>query len=841
MISLRRISLRAVVMLVFAGISWVGAATGARHAARAQQAPPSQQQPAVEQPTPPALARAPAQAPLSKEVEQGIAALVAIMESAERSVESLKTADEDLGRMRDQVEHVIAQSAQFADRLRPRLASMRDRLLKLGSPPAAGAPAEMAPVAAERRRLEAEIATLDGAVKTLELTWVKARQTIDRITDMRLAMFTRSLTERMSSPMLPSLWREVAADWPPIGRLLVYVTGDWMTTLGRRLPMVLSIFLGAIVAGLGLGTLANRWHRRPRPFDRPATYVERAGRAVISAPINALPAMAAALVLYIGFDLAGLLYYPSAGIAAVVLKAVLTLVAVRALLRAVLSPNDAGWRLVDLDDRAASEICQWLMAIASVYTLDVAMSGIGRVLYLPLSLTVLQSVVASLAYAGLLIMLLRTRFTPLGWRDREIDSHPRHRPISLKAPLWLLAVCILVATLTGYVALARFVAQQLVMTGVVLLTGILLYFAIRAFTRDLDAHGLTIGRALSTRYGLEEARRNQLARLLELALTLAVGLALVPMLLLQWGLSAGDIRNLASSAIFGFEIGQFRISLARILFGLLLFTGLLFATRLLQRWLRQTLLSPSRVDVGIAHSIDTAVGYVGIALGALLAVSYAGLDITNLAIVAGALSVGIGFGLQSIVNNFVSGLILLVERPIKVGDWVVVGDQQGNVRRISVRATEIETFDKASLIVPNSELITGRVLNWTHRNTLGRITIRVGVGYDADVARVKEIMEAAARDNPRTLTYPPPKAILEDFAASALTFALRFQISDVTQSLDAQHEVRAAIFEAFKREAIAVPYNQIDVHMRDLDGIRAIVQRAIEERARNAGSGSTST
>ena len=196
----------------------------------------------------------------------------------------------------------------------------------------------------------------------------------------------------------------------------------------------------------------------------------------------------------------------------------------------------------------------------------------------------------------------------------------------------------------------------------------------------------------------------------------------------------------------------------RILLGILLFTALLFLTRVIQRRLRENVLVAPRMDAGIAHSIDTAVGYLGTALAAIIAISYAGFDITSLAIVAGALSVGIGFGLQSIVNNFVSGLILLIERPIKVGDWVVVGNEQGNVKRISVRSTEIETFDRASLIVPNSELITGRVLNWTHRNALGRVVLKFNAGPDADPRRVLAILDGVRQAATRTCCATRPRS-----------------------------------------------------------------------------------
>jgi len=300
--------------------------------------------------------------------------------------------------------------------------------------------------------------------------------------------------------------------------------------------------------------------------------------------------------------------------------------------------------------------------------------------------------------------------------------------------------------------------------------------------------------------------------------------------LLQWGFSEADIRDWTKQLLFGFEVGQFRISLARILIGLLLFIGLLFLTRVIQRWLRDLLLNTERMDAGIVNSVDTAVGYAGIALAGLLAVSYAGFDVTNLAIVAGALSVGIGFGLQSIVNNFVSGLIVLIERPIKVGDWIVLNDREGIVRRISVRATEIETFDRASVIVPNSELVTASLLNWTHRNSVGRVTIRVGASYEADPEKVLDILREAAERHPDVLSHPAPIASFENFGASSLDFALRIFLADITQSLRIQTEIRVAIYKAFKDQGIEIPYNQSDVHLRDLDGLKTVVLQMLKAR-----------
>jgi potassium-dependent mechanosensitive channel len=511
---------------------------------------------------------------------------------------------------------------------------------------------------------------------------------------------------------------------------------------------------------------------------------------------------------------------------------VLVFAAVTALLRAVLAPRSPQWRLAPLADGSARRIARLLGAITAVYAFDGALTEIGRIFTVPLRLSVVQSFLASTLFAGLLIGLLLTPFVPQG--AGEAAQVSRHAPRWLKLPLWAIAIGIVAAVLSGYVALARFAAQQLVLTGIVALVGWLGYLAIRAFTRESPQRSLPVSELLEQRFGLDAPRRHQLAQLTELALTFSLAVGLLPLLMLQWGFSSADIRDWLKGLLFGVEIGQFRISLVRILAGIVLFIALLFATRLFQRWLRDRMLQ-SRMDPGITHSIETVVGYACVALAALLAVSYAGFDITSLAIVAGALSLGIGFGLQSIVNNFVSGLILLIERPIKVGDRLIVGDQQGHVRRISVRATEIETFDRASLLIPNSELITGRVLNWTHRDPLASFNVKVGTAYSADPEQVIAILLKCAEEHPQVLRIPAPSAVLEGFGDSALLFNLNVSLPDVSLHVRVQSDLRIAIFKALGAAGIEIPYNQVDVNLRDLQALKAYLSELLREPPNGAG------
>jgi len=782
-------------------------------------------------------AQSPQQAPgvLTPEVSTAINKMTATLTDAEKALQSLSEHEEELGSLRSRVEEVLSGTTSTAEDLRPKLAAVKLQIDKLGPPPGKDASAESAEVAAERAALSALAAAYDGAIKTSELNWERARQLIERITVVRHSLFTKNLLERLPSPLLPGVWRGLSSAIPGVWYRITYAATDWWhwaSSKGTELGLLLG---GAAILFLILKSLAWYASRRRRRVeaDEAPTFFERALYAAWISPLRALPAVATVMLIYAGLDGLGLLFSPWSRPAGGIVKGVLVFSAVSALLHATLAPGDAKWRLASLSDHAARRITHLLSAMTAVYAIDGALTEVARAFFLPLTLSVTQSFIMSTAFAGLLIALLLTPFAPQGV---PAAGYSRRRPYWLKLPLWVLTFSIIAAALSGYVALSRFVSQQLVLTGIVVLLMWLGYLAIRAFTREPTQRGLPVGEMLEQRFGLDGPRRHQLARLTEIALTLGLAICALPFLMLQWGFSGADIRDWLKSLLFGIEIGQFRISLVRILGGILLFIALLFATRLVQRFLRERA-TQSRMDPGIANSIDTVVGYVGTAIAGLLAVSYAGLDITNLAIVAGALSVGIGFGLQSIVNNFVSGLILLIERPIKVGDRIVVGDQQGLVRRISVRATEVETFDRASLIIPNSELITGRVLNWTHRDSTAAFNVKIGVAYSSDPKKVIAILLKCAEDHPQVLRAPAPSAVLEGFGDSALLFNLRVSFPDVGMHVGIQSDLRVAIFEALGAAGIEIPFNQVDVNLRDLEAVKRYLDGVLADRPNGAGRG----
>ena len=843
---MRRVSQLVCFLVILLGLLVAPGSIGDGRAQAPQPSPPAAEAPPAASAAGPGNAAAPAMPALPREAMEPVEKLARSIEDAEKAIQQLKELEGELSRLRGEVERIIYDSTATADSLRPQLEEVDKQIQRLGPPPAKDQPPESPTVVSERARLNALKASLDGAIKTTELAWVRAKQLIDRITVIRYQLFTRNLLERRDSPVLPEVWRSLVEQLPVIRGRLAYYGGDWLTWAGRVSGWLSALGAAIALVYLGLSIVIRSFVARKLVRRDPSpSFFQRTTRAAWVAPARMIAPAAAILMAYFGLDGLDLLYSPWIGLATATLSGLLVYVAASALLAVCLAPRHPSWRLVPVADHTARRILLILEAFIAVYVIDIVLVELGRIVYVPLRVTIVQSFLSSVVFVGLLVMLALTPFVPQTGPDRPVNGHAFvPRPVTLLSPLWIklplaaTAILILVASLLGYIALGRFVAQQVVLSGTVLVGCGLFYLAVRSATRGRADNADFVSVALESRFGLSDGvRRRQISRLVEIMATILIFTAALPLLMLQWGFSGADIRDWLKALLFGFEIGQFRISLARILIGFGLFTGLLFATRLVQRWLRERVLTQPRVDAGIANSVDTAIGYAGIGLALLIALSYAGLDITSLAIVAGALSVGIGFGLQSIVNNFVSGLILLVERPIKVGDWIVVGSEQGNVRRISVRSTEIETFDKASLIIPNSELITGRVLNWTHRNPLGRAVVKVETVPTADPEEVLAILRACASEHPDVIKTQAPYITFDGFSSTNLAFTVRAVVPDVYLGGKVATDIRIAILKQLRDKGIQLytANPQYDINLRDLDWIKSAAAQIGEQR-RAAGA-----
>jgi len=711
----------------------------------------------------------------------------------------------DLARLRAENDPLAAQLQAVVAQLTPLFDASTKRLAELTpkkKETEAVSDAATAELTAERAKHDA----LDADLRSARAMLLQADDNSGRISAARRELFARRTFARSSSVLSPFLWSNVAREAPAALANISSAMSSYATALSQRVVREQALGFALLMLALLALTAPARWlANRVIALDPTTNAPSRLKRALYAVW---------KVVVLAGLPLAGLSIISQAleyfeltdarmqrGLDAL-FEGLRAIAIANALGRGLLSPGHARWRLLAVSDRAALLLLRFILfatVIWAIVRLLEPAADAGSSLNIAIGAKAVGALLIGLAAAG----TLRRIASPLlaGAPPAGPDNSAPARTFG-----WTLTALVLAATLTGYIAFATFLINQ---TFFVAAVGAVLYLAdalIQESAGALLKPDSGFGRGLMTMIGLRRETLEQVVVLIQGLARLAALVAALAVILRPFGLPAQDLSATLRSAYFGFTVGGVTISIYTLLAAAVLFFLGLVATRAAQNWLGERFLPRTRLDSGVSNSIRTIVGYVGVIAAVMIAGARLGLDLEKFALVAGALSVGIGFGLQGIVNNFVSGLILLWERGIRVGDWVVVGPDQGFVRRINARATEIELFDRATLIVPNTTLVTGAVKNWMYADRLARIVVAVNVAYESDPEAVRELLIAAAKAQEQVLTIPAPLVLFSEFGDWALKFQLVCFVDDPVMAERIKSELNFDIFRRMREAGLRIPY-----------------------------------
>jgi small-conductance mechanosensitive channel len=369
----------------------------------------------------------------------------------------------------------------------------------------------------------------------------------------------------------------------------------------------------------------------------------------------------------------------------------------------------------------------------------------------------------------------------------------------------ILPVGMILLDLAGYTKLSLFWAVSWGRTAAILFWAGLCFMSLREWSRHLKA-------PQTDEENLFPETRRPLVWLLTRLLWLMLFVLGPILFFLAWGAKQTFLLDFLHALNYPFTLGSMTLRLSGFVYALLILLITHTATRLWRHVLQSRILGQSGLQVGLQESITSISGYLIWVFGILISLSVLGVSTTSLTVAFGALGVGLGFGLQAIFNNFVSGLILLFERPIQTGDAVEINGIWGIVKKINVRSTVVQTWDNASLIIPNSEFISSQVTNWSFKDASLRRTIVVGVAYGSDTDLVRETLLEAARGSRRVLRRPEPDVLFHDFGDSALIFKLRVW-THIRNAVVLESDLRFEIDRQFRDRNITIAFPQRDVHL----------------------------
>lgn len=754
----------------------------------------------------PTSSDAPASASSAADPAQTLASLSKQLDDLKTTFNG-KSGNASLTDLRTQAGDMQQQADQLVQTLAPELESAQTRLTVLGPAPAAGAPPETPAVSQQRRQLEHDKAKLDSQIKQAQLLSQDATKLASQIVEAHNAQFQAQLGSRTNSPLGIRFWQDLKKSFPDdlarvqrVKELLLEGAGvAWQPD--NRWPLLLCL-IGAVLLIVPGRWLAERAALALASRYLPDGHLRRSAMSVTFTLAVTLSIGLAAWLAYLGFNWNDTLDEDMETFAQGIVRTVFFSAFIAGLGRALLSVRHPSWRLPALTKFTARSLRWFPWLLGGAFLLLGVIGHLNTFAGASLPATVCTRAILALLITGLVGAALQRAKRARNTQRQQGEKPPQHA-LWVGGLFGLATLGVVIAwlgVLTGYVALGFFISWQMLWIGMIVASLYMLSHLQRDLFDTLLAPQGRSGHRLQSTFNVQPATLEQASTVFSalgqlLLLLVAVGTLLVP-----FGGGPQDIFAHIGNVFSGLRVGQLTIKPGAILNAVLVFALGMVAVRIVRKWLAEQLLPKTTLDIGMQHSIITLLNYIAVVIVFALALRTADVSLESLTWIASALSVGIGFGLQAIVSNFISGLILLAERPVKVGDWVSMPGVEGDIRRINVRATEIQLSDRSTMIVPNSQFITQNLRNVTHGNSLGRVKLSLPMPLDTDAAKVREIMLEALHANESTLDAPAPAVTLEDVTSSAMTFT---GVAYVRSPREASAVKSALLFDVLARLAKA--------------------------------------
>ena len=723
-----------------------------------------------------------------------------------------------LNNLRDRLAADRDLARTIADRSNLEARIIQAQITALGEAPAEGK-SEPSAITARRKALDTQLSVVLSPVLDAREAQARASTLVSEL-DERIAGIERGRrSERSRSALDPRAWIAVAGD---VRRGLDIAARDGSAGIAHDGAGGFALRLLAVAGLVLLGPFASirllRTLRRLFVSRRMAT--EQAARRLM---LIVIEDFAAAVLLFfaIGCSVAAfaVLMRPFLGNDVLMTLSVLLVIAAlmvamaQLLAKSTLQSPFPDLRLVRLRPDVVGKAVSTVRLIGVFLALVAVLEGIEDDGYLTIGVIDLLS--ALLLVGGSLFVWRLATLIDKG-REEDADKtaptvplhgHTKPDQLEFAAPfsriLKLLAIGSTSAALIGYIVLAREIFSDLVVSVAVIAVAIFLHRLVTLIVGMLAEGGLK--------------RYRTSIHFVPMLAGIVLSLGAIPLLAVTWGYNSREIGDAIVMLRTGVSFGNVNISAGDLLTFAFVFLAGYIATKWIQRIINLTILPQFEIDRGSQASIVTMIGYVGIVASAAIAIGSTGLDLTSLAFIATALSVGLGFGLQSTVENFTSGVILLVERPIREGDWIEVGTFSGIVRKVSVRSTHLESFDRHQIIIPNSQLITGSVKNLSLGERLARVVVPVGIAYGTDLEKVRRVLLEIGKAQDGVLHWPEPSVTLDAFAESSVNMRLLVFIHDATDGVGVASSMRFEIARRFTEENIEMPFPQMEVRMHEED------------------------